>query len=194
MKSANSSELIQFTSRPRWYTIRGIAMIFFGGGIAAFCLIAPNVYMLGENFSWVPAAAVMVLLVGFLRCIDAFTSKSVQGYLLNMQGGILDIVIGFLVLFSINDKPENLTLLIVGYLFVQGLFRNILVSAANIPNPVSSRVTGIISIILGILIWIDWPTSAPWFLALALSVDISFRGWALIMLASSLKKELVHGD
>lgn len=192
MKSANSSELIQFTSRPKWYIIRGIAMIFFGGGIATFCIIAPNVYMLGENFSWVPAAGVMVFLVGLLRCIDAFSAKSVQGYLLNMQGGILDIVIGFLVLFSINDNPDNLNSLIVGYMVSQGIFRNVLLSAADIPNPVSSRITGIISIMLGILIWVDWPTSAPWFLALSLSVDISFRGWALIMLASSLKKESTH--
>lgn len=164
-------------------------MLILGGGLATFCIVAPNVYMLGEHFSWVPVAGVMVFLVGCLRCIDAFTSKSVQGYLLNMQGGILDIVIGFLVLFSINDKPDNLHLLIVGYMVTQGIFRNVLLSAANISNPVSSRVTGIISIILGILIWFDWPTSAPWFLALSLSVDISFRGWALIMLASSLKKE-----
>lgn len=191
MTTTRSSELKQFTSRPWWYKTRGIAMLIFGGGIATFCIIAPNVYMLGEHFSWIPVTGVIIFLIGFLRCIDAFISESVQGYLLNMQGGILDVVFGLLVLFGINEEPDNLRLLIVGYLVTQGIFRNVLLSAANISNPISSRITGIISIILGLLIWIDWPASAPWFLALSLSVDISFRGWALIMLASALKKETV---
>ncbi|MEO1898822.1 MAG: hypothetical protein ABGX68_03405, partial [Methylococcales bacterium] len=58
-------------------------------------------------------------------------------------------------------------------------------------NPISNRITGIISIILGLMIWADFPTSAPWFLALSLSIDVSFRGWALIVLASSLKNQAV---
>ncbi len=189
MKSTTTSELIQFKSKPRWYIIRGSLMIFLGGGIAFMCVVAPNVYMLGENFSWIPVVAVLVFVVGILRCIDAFTAKTVQSYLLNMQGGILDLVFGFLMLFSINDEPANLSLLIVGYMITQGFYRNVIISAANISNPISSRITGMISIVLGLLIWIDWPTSAPWFLALSLAIDVCFRGWALVMLASSIKKE-----
>lgn len=191
MERLTTSELRQFTSRPLWYTIRGFAMIFVGGGIAVLCIVAPDVYMLGERFSWVPVAGVVVLLLGIFRCIDAFTTETAQGFLVNMQGGVLDIVVGFLVLFSISGQPDDLHLLIVGYLIAQGIYRNILLSVAHVPNPTSNRITGLISIFLGILIWIDWPTSATWFLALSLSVDVSFRGWALIALASALKKESV---
>ncbi|MCK5477737.1 MAG: hypothetical protein KAI44_02365 [Methylococcales bacterium] len=194
MKLLKPFELRQFTSRPLWYTIRGFAMIFIGGGIAVLCIVAPDVYMLGERFSWVPIAGVAVFLVGIFRCIDAFATKTAQGFLVNMQGGVFDIVVGFLVLFSISGQPEDLHLLIVGYLIVQGIYRNILLSVANIPNLMSNRITGLISILFGILIWIDWPTSATWFLALSLSVDVSFRGWALIVLASSLKKEPVTDE
>ena len=130
----------------------------------------------------------MVLLVGIFRCIDALATDTAEGFLVNVQGGVFDIVVGFLILFSIGGQPDDLHLLIVGYLVIQGIYRNILLSVANIPNPSSNRITGLISILLGILIWIDWPTSATWFLALSLSVDVCFRGWALIVLASSLKK------
>ncbi len=183
-----SSELKQFTSEPWWYRIRGTAMILTGGVISGLCLIAPNVYMLGESFSWIPIVGIVIFLLGCLRCIDAFTSESLQGFLLNMQGGILDLVIGFLVLFSINDEPDNLHLLIVGYMLTQGIYRNVLLSAVDSQNPMSNRITGVISITLGLLIWMDWPTSATWFLALSLSIDVSFRGWALLMLASALNK------
>ena len=169
-------------------------MLIIGGGIALLCLVAPNVNMLGESFSWIPIIAMVIFILGFLRCIDGFTSESLQGFLLNMQGGVLDLVIGFLILFSINDEPDNLSLLIVGYMLTQGIYRNVLLSAVNTRNPASSRITGIISIILGLLIWADWPTSAPWFLALSLSIDVSFRGWALLMLASALKNTPALND
>ena len=188
MKSINPSELIQFTAKPRWYTIQGKAMIFIGGGLAILSIVSPNVYMLGKSASWVPVIGIIVLLVGIIRCLDGLASETAQGKLYNMQGGILDIVVGFLVVFSTNDEVNYLNLLIVGYLLTQGLYRNILLSVAKIRNPLPNRVTGLISIILGIMIWIDWPASL-WFLAFSLSVDISFRGWALTVLASSLKKE-----
>ncbi|MCK5188710.1 MAG: hypothetical protein KAI44_06500 [Methylococcales bacterium] len=163
-------------------------MVFIGGVLAALCIAAPNVYMLGKNASWVPVIGIIVLLVGIMRCIDGLASETAQGLLFNMQGGILDIVVGFLVVFSTSDEVNYLNLLIVGYMLTQGLYRNILLSVAKIRNPLSSRVTGLISIILGIMIWIDWPASM-WFIGFSLSVDISFRGWALIVMASSFKNE-----
>jgi uncharacterized membrane protein HdeD (DUF308 family) len=188
MKSKITSELIQFTASPWWYTLRGSAMILIGVIIAILSLVSPDVYMLGEHASWLPVIGFIVLLVGILRCVDGLASETAQGYLFNMQGGILDIVVGFLVFFS-NDSTDvnNVNLLIVGYLLTQGIYRNVLLSVAEIRNPLSNRVTGAVSIILGILIWIDWPTSM-WFIAFSLSVDISFRGWVLIVMASTLKR------
>ncbi len=188
MESKVTSEFIQFTAKPWWYTIRGIAMILAGGIIAILSVVAPDVYMLGKSASWVPVISVIMLIVGILRCIDALSSETAQGFLFNMQGGTLDVVVGFLVIFSNYDEPNNLNLLIVGYLLTQGIYRNILLSVAKIRNPMPNRVTGLISIILGIMIWIDWPTSI-WFIAFSLSTDICFRGWALIVMASSLRTE-----
>ena len=163
-------------------------MIVAGGIIAILSVVAPDVYMLGKSASWVPVISVIMLIVGILRCIDALSSETAQGFLFNMQGGTLDVVVGFVVIFSNYVEPNNLYLLIVGYLLTQGIYRNILLSVAKIRNPMPNRVTGLISIILGIMIWIDWPTSI-WFIAFSLSTDICFRGWALIVLASSLRTE-----
>ncbi len=43
-----------------------------------------------------------------------------------MQGGILDIVVGFLVFFSNTNEVNYLNLLIVGYMLTQGIYRNVL--------------------------------------------------------------------
>jgi uncharacterized membrane protein HdeD (DUF308 family) len=76
--------------------------------------------------------------------------------------------------------------LIVGYRLTQGIYRNILLPVAEIRNPLSNKITGVISILLGLMIWIDWPASM-WFIAFSMSVDIGFRGWVLIVMASSIK-------
>lgn len=183
-----NADLIQFTSRPIWFKARGLTMTFIGGLLALLSLISPNLYILGENASWIPLISLVVLIVGIFRCIDGLASESAQGFLYNVQGGILDIVVGFLVFLSTEGESDYLDLLIVGYMLTQGIYRNILLSVAEIRNPLSNRVTGLISILLGIMIWIDWPTSV-WFLAFSMSVDISFRGWTLVVLASSLDEE-----
>jgi uncharacterized membrane protein HdeD (DUF308 family) len=188
MKSKITTELIQYTANPGWYTLRGGAMILTGSIIAILSLVSPNVYILGENASWLPVIGFIVLLVGILRCVDGLASETAQGYLFNMQGGILDIVVGFLVFFSSNSTDiNNENLLIVGYLLTQGIYRNVLLSVSETPHPLSNRITGAVSILLGLIVWVDWPTSM-WFIALSLSVDISFRGWVLIVMASTLKK------
>jgi uncharacterized membrane protein HdeD (DUF308 family) len=186
IKSKITAELIQFTARPWWYTIQGGAMIILGIVIAILCLVSPDVYMFGVDASWAPVIGIVVLSVGVLRCIDGLASENAQGFLFNMQGGVLDIIVGILVVFSTDSAVNNLNLLIVGYLLAQGIYRNILLSVAEIPNPLFNRLTGMVSIILGIIIWIDLPASL-WFIVFALSVDVGFRGWTLIVMASSLK-------
>ena len=187
MKEKNRIELLQFSSRPRWYSIRGAVMILFGVVIAFLCITSPEVYILSTNFSWIPVVALFLILVGIFRFLDAFGTVSAQGFLVNIQGGILDVVVGFLLLFGVSGQAGSLNLLIVGYLLSQGVYRNVVLTVAKIPNRLSTRVTGVISIIFALLIWFNWPTSAPWFLALSLSIDIGSRGWALIVLASSIK-------
>ena len=194
MKSEHSSGLKLFTNMPWWYTTRGVFMILFGGVIVVMSIIAPNVVILSEKFSWLPIIGMILVAVGGLRCLDAYLSNSTQGFLLNMQGGVLDVIVGSIVLFSVNGQPSDLIHLIAAYLLTQGVLRNVLLFAITISNPQSNRVTGLISIILGLLVWSGWPTSAPWFLSISISVDIAFRGWALIMLASSMKKKPVVDD
>lgn len=194
MNQMMSSELQQFAAKPWWYTTRGLMMILCGGSVAIFCIIAPNVQMLSAGVSWLPLIGFIVIVVGLLRCVDGVKATSLQGFILNMQGGVLDVVVGGLILFSIGDDPAMLSFLIAGYLITQGLLRNILLTVVKIDNPISSRLTGLVSIILGILIWLDWPTSAAWFLAFSLCIDINFRGWALLILASSMRNSAAKDE
>jgi uncharacterized membrane protein HdeD (DUF308 family) len=144
-----------------------------------------------ENASWLPLSSALVLAIGILRCVDALTSDRKALFFINMQGALIDIVCGFIILTSFHEEAATLGLLIAAYLLIQGMGRIIVTFSLTVPNPISTRIGGLISVLLGIMAWMNWPFSAMWFLSIALSIDITNRGWALIFYAYSVKKQKV---
>ena len=166
-------------------------MFVLGSLLLIFTVLEPDMKMLGVSASWLPITSTLILIFGILRCLDAFASTSKALFLMNMQAGIIDSVCGFVILTNLHEESVTLSMLIAAYLFIQGLFRIIIASSIEIPNPNSMRISGYISVLLGIMVWMNWPFSALWFLSFALSIEITTRGWALMFYAHSVKKQEV---
>lgn len=173
--------------------LRGSLMLLIGVGLIAGAAFKPDVIIFQvREFSWLPICGFVVLAVGLLECFDAFTTKELADFFLNLQMGVLDVVVAGLIIFSIGDDPARLSLLITAFLIVKGIFRIVLAYAANIPNILSTSIGAVTSIILGLLISLEWPSAAGWFLALCLSAEIGLRGWALMMFAFWIKAQKEH--
>ncbi len=43
--------------------------------------------------------------------------------------------------------------------------------------------SGIITLILGILVWAQWPVSGLWIIGLFIGIHLIFAGWTQVMLA-----------
>ena len=181
-------ETEKFITHPWWFMFRGGVMFAVGSVLAIFSVIAPEVQMLGTSSSWLPFAAFLILLVGILRCIDAFASIRKSLFLMNMQGSIVDLVSGFVILTSVGGKVDAFILIVAAYLLMQGVFRVVVSFVLEIPNPSSARIGGGISILLGLMAWMNWPFSDIWFLSFALSAEVANRGWALMFYAYSINK------
>ncbi len=173
----------QFSSPPWWYKTRGTVMLALGSFLAIFSMIAHDVQMMGKDSSWLPIIGFVVLLMGILRCFDAYLGKQSKGFFLNLQNGIFDSVVGFLILLSLSGNPERLSLLVAGYLISAGLLRIVVTFAVKLENNSPTRIGGLVSLILGVMIFYQVFAAAPWFLSLALSIEVGLRGWALIVLA-----------
>ena len=170
--------------------IRGSLMLLVGVALVAGTVFQHDVIIMKvRDFSWLPVCGLVVLAVGLLECFDASRAKKIEDFFLNLQNGVLDVVVSGLIIFSIGDDPARLSLLISAFLIVKGIFRLTLAYATNIPNIVSTLVGAMVSIILGLLIWLEWPSSAGWFLAFCLSAEIGLRGWALMMFAFWIKAQ-----
>jgi uncharacterized membrane protein HdeD (DUF308 family) len=80
--------------------------------------------------------------------------------------------------------------MISAFLLLRGIVRLAFVFTLKLPHKLSTALAGLVSIVLGILVFMGWPTSAAWFLSLCLSLEITFRGWAGISFALWVKNKV----
>jgi uncharacterized membrane protein HdeD (DUF308 family) len=163
-------------------------MLLVGASLAGASVFNPGgSIMHAGDFSWLPLAAFVVLTVGLLECFDAFIAKELRDFFLHLQSGVLDVVVATLIIFSIGGHPDRLSLLLVAYLTVKATVRITLAHATQLPQKSSTLLGAAVSILLGLLMWVQWPSSDAWFLAFCLSTDIGLRGWSLMMFAFWLR-------
>ena len=48
--------------------------------------------------------------------------------------------------------------------------------------------SGILSVLLGVLIWAQWPASGLWVIGLLVGIQLLFTGWSLVMLALAARR------
>ncbi|MGZ8954682.1 MAG: HdeD family acid-resistance protein [Methylovulum sp.] len=170
--------------------IRGALMLVIGIFLVFATMFKHDVKIMQvSDLSWLPICGYIVLTVGVLECFDAIIAKRLEDFFLNLQNGVLDVVVACLIILSIGDDPNRLSLLIAAFLIIKGIFRLTLTYATRLPNIVSTSVGAVVSIILGVLIWLEWPSSAGWFLAFCLSTEIALRGWAVMMFGFWIKAQ-----
>lgn len=178
-------------NRPGWFRFKGIMMLALGSVLSLFSIVAPNMQMLGTSSSWLPFAAALIMLAGILRCVDAYTAASKPMLLVNVQGGMIDLVCGFIILTSVGETMLTFSLLVAAYLLIQGLFRIMVTFMLEIPNAKPARIGGGVSVLMGLMAWMNWPFSDLWFLSFALSAEVAIRGWALMHYGNAIHKQIM---
>jgi len=169
--------------------IQGIFLLLIGFNLAMASIFKSDTMVLSASeFSWLPLSGMIILFLGLQECMEAFFSKISREFHQNLQVGILDTVTGALIVLSVSDLPARLSLMIASFLIVRGSVRIVLIFALKLTQSLPTFLCGVISILFGILLFLKWPTEEAWFISLALNTEIAFRGWAMIMFASWVKK------
>lgn len=170
--------------------ILGITIMILGVLLAISSFAKTNTITLSaRQFSWLPVSGMVIFFLGLLECLEAYFAKASREFLQNLQVGILDTVVGGLIVFSVSELPQRLSMMIATFLIVRGLVRIALVHTLNLPYMFSTTIFGLISVLMGFLLCFEWPTDEGWFISLCLNIEIAFRGWAMMMFAIWLKKK-----
>lgn len=169
---------------------QGVVIMLTGIALTMVCIVRPNVIILSaRELSWLPASGMVILALGLVECLDAFLAEETRDFLQNLQVGVLDTVIGALIIFSVAEEPARFSMMIANYLIVRGIVRVTLIHALQMPRAALSSIGGFLSIIMGFMIWMGWPSTAGWFLSLCMNVEIAVRGWAIIIFALWVKNQ-----
>ncbi|PKM11931.1 MAG: hypothetical protein CVV13_07100 [Gammaproteobacteria bacterium HGW-Gammaproteobacteria-3] len=159
--------------------IRGLLLALTGVFLTIFSVFEPDVQIMSQSSSWLPLVALVILATGIMAGLDAFISRHSKEFFSNLQMATLDSVVGIFLLVELDKTAEKVILLAAAYLLVKGIFRVFAAITVNFPHATSATVGGIVSVIFGILLWQEWPSSSMWFICFCLSADIMMRGWAL---------------
>lgn len=78
----------------------------------------------------------------------------------------------------------TLTLVLAIFFFVGGILKIFAaVTHRTAPEWGWLLVGGIISLILGVMIWAQWPSSALWAIGIIIGVELIFAGWTMVALS-----------
>jgi uncharacterized membrane protein HdeD (DUF308 family) len=175
---ALSSDLQQHRG---WFIALGTLLILLGVACAASALTTTYLSM---------AALSGVLLVGGLfRGIAALTARDWAGSLLLVLSAALYMVVGVLTFRHPIAAALALTLLFAALLLGVGLFRVIASVWYQFPHWGWVAVSGVISIILGLMLWNAWPASGLWFIGFCVGIDLIAEGLGWIMLTASAQHD-----
>jgi uncharacterized membrane protein HdeD (DUF308 family) len=162
-----------------WFFALGIVLIICGTAAlgAAFLMTVFSMFFLG----WLMIAG------GILEAVHAFGCKKWSGFFIDLLTGLLYVVVGFMCIANPGATAVALTLLIAMFLIFGGLFRVVVALIMRHHNWGWLLIHGAVSLLLGILIWQQWPISGLWVIGLFVGIDMIFNGWSLVMFGLTAK-------
>ena len=126
---------------------------------------------------------VLIIAGGLAQAVYALKAKSWGSGIAGVVLGALSVVCGILMLGHPLFGLAFLTLVLAAYFIFDGIFE--VVFAFKL-KPLTgwgwTLVSGIVSLLLGILIWGQWPLSGVWAVGFLVGVNILFSGWSMIAL------------
>lgn len=156
-----------------WFAI--LLIIF---GLLAISLPAIASFGVARVLSW------LILIDGVVQLVYAFKSKGVGRTIWKLLVSILYIVVGVYLLANPLLGLAKLTLLLAIFFFIEGI--------ADIGTFIWARKSegsewlllhGIITLLLGVMIWRHWPFSSLWALGTLVGISMLVTGVTRLMMA-----------
>ncbi len=169
-----------------WFVALGIVLVILGMialGSALFVTLASMLF-----FGW------LMIFGGIVEAVHAFSCKRWSGFFLDLLTGLLYVVVGFIIVNHPLQTAVALTLLIAMFLLFSGIFRIVVAFSVRYQNRWWIFFHGFIDVVLGFIIWQQWPESSLWIVGMFIGIDMLFNGWSLVMLGLAAKNIPANGS
>ncbi|MGY6248720.1 HdeD family acid-resistance protein [Bosea thiooxidans] len=163
-----------------WLMAEGIVLIILGVlGLGAVAMLSL------ASAIWFGA---MIFVGGIVVLVDAFRHQGWRSRLWHILIGVLYVAIGVMTFVNPLVATASLTLLVGAALVATGVLRLIVAfQSRQLPYWTWVALSGLLSLILGGMILMQWPGSSLWVLGTFLAIELIFQGWAAIALARAIR-------
>jgi uncharacterized membrane protein HdeD (DUF308 family) len=131
----------------------------------------------------------LLVFSGAAHLVFAWHTRIAGGVLWELLLGVLYIYVGVYLLFRPVAGLASLTLALAIYLFAKGVLELIL-SFRLRPMPGSGWLLfdGIVTLILGVMIWRTWPSSTEWVIGTLVGISMLFSGISRLMISLAARR------
>jgi uncharacterized membrane protein HdeD (DUF308 family) len=154
-------------------------------------LIVVGIVAISSSFIATLATVIMVgtllMIGGAVEIVDAFLGRGWRGFWLHLLAGILYLVLGFFLVQRPLAAAAFFTLMLAAAFFIGGLFRIIVAVSERFYGWGWVLLNGGVTLVLGILIWREWPETAFWVIGLFVGIDMLLAGWSLVITALTIR-------
>ena len=166
--------------RPRWGWLLGlgILMILLGSIALGDTLVVTLVSVL--LIGWLLIGAGILHIVHLIRHAE---TRSIW----HVLNAVIDLVAGGYLVIHPALGAITLTLILSVFFFATGITRLVAIFRTNQPHKLWPVLDALISILMGVMLWIHWPWTGFWFIGFAVALGLVFRGWAWVMVALALR-------
>lgn len=155
-----------------------VSIVIILAGILA--LIAPHI----SGLAAAVVVAALLVVVGAFHLAFAWQMTKKSGFWWETVSGLLYVGTGGYMLLQPSVGLATLTVLLAAWLFVGAFVEFVLAFHFRRAKGWGwLMLDGVITLILGVLICLTWPTSANWLLGTLVGVSMLFSGTARLMLS-----------
>jgi len=181
IKAAIGDWTQQVKSNAGWVVALGVVTI-----VAGFLSMG---YPWASGLGVTVVIGIVMVIAGVARTVAAFHAGSFGQGALAFLGAILTFVGGVILVARPNLGLASLTLLLGGYLLVDGISGAVL---AFHVKPVKGwgwmLFSAVMGVLLGILLLWEWPLSGVWAIGTLVGINLVFSGFSMVSIGSAAKK------
>jgi uncharacterized membrane protein HdeD (DUF308 family) len=181
------SDMAPLRAKSGWIVALGAVYVI--AGLIALASVAM------ATVASVLVVGVMMIVAGVAEVINAFQIKSWGKFLLWALLGVLYIIAGFVTFENPLLAAVLLTLMLGASLVASGIMRIFLSFSMKRETPwIWVALSGVITLLLGLLILARWPINSVYILGLFLGIDLIMAGAGWIGLGFGLRRGQVSSQ
>jgi uncharacterized membrane protein HdeD (DUF308 family) len=123
----------------------------------------------------------LLVLAGIMQTTHALRVRRWGGLARMYVAGVLSLAVGVVMLANPAASELTLELLVATYFMLGGIVRIAVARSFTFPGRRYAFTSDVVTVLLGVVIAVEWPMSAPWAVGTLVGIALIFDGWSLVL-------------